>query len=255
MVDITFRTTDGAKWGAGKGANLNATEVDDNFWNLKQAIEAIASGADGVGIQSIAVVGNKMTFTMTDLTTRGPFTLPVAAFNWTGAFQGGFDYKAYDLFTASEGMYIVRQDHTSDSTFDPSASNVNGPLYALIFPYPTHYEFGFFFPGRPGLGVAAGEPMFAHAFARSVILPAGLTGSIARLKTAADADMSFPIYQDEVQIGSVEFASGNTLGTFTFTTETQLDPTDVFYVMTDATVNGAARALTLTFVGTLGSLS
>lgn len=116
-----------------KGAPLTSAEVDENFRTLQDAIDAFVS-ADGVGIASITVIGNQMTVHMTDATTQGPFPLPVAAFTWREEFVGGTEYDAYDVFTVSDsGVYLVLQDYTAATEFDPFVSNTNGPILSLMF--------------------------------------------------------------------------------------------------------------------------
>ena len=255
MVDIVFRT-DGL-WGAGKGAVLTKAEVDGNFFSLKQAVEdLIGSPLEPLEINDISVSGNQMTITLSDLvTTFGPFTLPVAVFAWKDTFVGGATYAAWDVVTSLEGMYLVLQNHTADSEFDPAASNVNGPLYKLIFPYPNIYDFGFFFPGQPGRGLNVGEAMFAHVFARDVVLFAGLDGSKARLRDAPADDMSFAIMNDDVAIGTIDFPAYSTVGTFTFAADVGFAPGDWIKVVRPGTLDDAAVELAVTFVGKLGTIS
>jgi hypothetical protein len=81
MDTIVFRTI--GAWGAGKGANLTASEVDSNFWSLAQAIVELTNDpVTPVGIASISVAGTQMTITLHDGTVLGPYTLPVLTFRW-----------------------------------------------------------------------------------------------------------------------------------------------------------------------------
>ena len=88
-MSLKFRTRDDARWGAGKGANLNPVEVDENFWDLLQRLQAVEENpAQPLQIGNITVSGNRMTITLSDgVTSFGPFTLPQAAFRFTGAYQ------------------------------------------------------------------------------------------------------------------------------------------------------------------------
>jgi hypothetical protein len=256
FLGLVFRTLDAARWGAGKGARLVAGEVDDNFWTVDQAIKALTENpTQPKQIQSITVAGNQMTITLSDGVTQfGPFTLPTAAFNVTGPYQGSHVYARFDLFTANEGMYLVLQPHTSLSVFNPADGNVNGPYYYLIFPFPTNYDVGFFFPGNPGFGIADGAAMFTlRTSARTPFyLPASLTGSTAGLLTASDNDLSFPIYQDATQIGTIDFASGATAGTFDFPDAVQFTSPNALRVLQPTTLDAAAFDLSVLFAGTKG---
>jgi hypothetical protein len=256
FLGLVFRTLDAARWGAGKGARLVAAEVDDNFWTVDQAVKTLTeSPTQPKQIQAISVAGNQMTITLSDgVTTFGPFTLPTAAFNVTGAYQGSHPYARFDLLTANDGMYLVLQPHTSLSVFNPADGNVNGPYYYLIFPFPTNYDVGFFFPGQPGFGIADGAAMFTlRTSARTPFyLPAGLTGSSAGLLTAPDDDLSFPICQGAAQIGAINFASGDTVGTFDFAEDVQFIAQDALRVLRPATLDAAAFDLSVLFAGTKG---
>jgi hypothetical protein len=255
MVDITFRTA--GAWGAGKGTVLTKEEVDGNFFSLKQAVEdLVGSPTEPLQIDDITVSDNQMTITLSDLTTTfGPFTLPVATFAWKDAFAGGATYEAWDVFTAIEGMYLVLQDHTADATFDPARTSVSGPIYRLIFPFPNIYDFGFFYPGQPGRGLDVGGAMFAHAFARDVVLFAGLAGSVAKLKAAPADDLSFHILNGDTVVGSIDFAAYSTVGTFTFPADVGFLADDWIRVTRPDVLDDAASELAVTFVGKLGELS
>lgn len=77
MVALTFRTA--GPWGVGKGANLEPSEVDENFNALDEAVEGlIADPPTAIGIGDITVEGNLLTITLTDATVFGPFELPPA---------------------------------------------------------------------------------------------------------------------------------------------------------------------------------
>jgi hypothetical protein len=138
--------------------------------------------------------------------------------------------------------------------FNPADGNVNGAYYYLIFPFPTNYDVGFFFPGQPGFGIADGAAMFTlRTSARTPFyLPAGLTGSSAGLLTAPDGDLSFPIYQDAAQIGVIDFASGATAGTFDFPDAVQFTSPNAVRVLRPDTLDAAAFDLSVLFAGTKG---
>jgi hypothetical protein len=99
---VTYRTL--GPWGAGKGANLQPSEVDANFYALAQAIVDIQDNPEQPnGIESITVSGTQMTIYLTDGTVMGPFTLPVLTFRWRGEFEPGVPYAVLDVFTFSSG--------------------------------------------------------------------------------------------------------------------------------------------------------
>lgn len=129
MTGYTFRTS--GPWGAGKGSNLTPVEVDDNFWQAIQDIEAKA--VQGVGIADVIVVGNEFSFVLTDHTILGPYTLPVATFNFRGAWAADITYFVNDIVTNDNAVYLVIFNHVSESVFDPNANDGHGDnFYQLI---------------------------------------------------------------------------------------------------------------------------
>jgi len=254
MVEITFRTTDGAKWGTGKGSPLTKEEVDNNFWSVKQAIEALQSDpTEPLQIHDITVTGNQMTITLSDLETEFTVTIPTAAFRWTEAWQAEHAYKAADVFTANSGAYLVLRDHTSDVTFDPDDSDINGPFYALIFPYQTGYDFGCFVPGAPGTGIAASKPLFAHLVRRTIHIPINAAGSLAKLGTAPIAALSFPILKNSTEVGTIDFTEYSTDGTFTVSAAVDLAPGDIIKIIRPDSIDADAEDLMVTMTALFGA--
>lgn len=113
---ITYRTA--GAWGAGKGGNLDAAEIDANFYELAQAIVALDAGPQPAEIDTITVTGNQMTITLSDLTVFGPYTLPRATFTWRDDWTATTAYYANDIVRVGARLYLVAYDHTSESTFD-----------------------------------------------------------------------------------------------------------------------------------------
>lgn len=132
-MDLTFRLP--GPWGAGKGANLQPTEVDNNFWALAEAIVDLQSNpAQPVGIASISVSGTQMTITLTDGSTMGPFTLPVLTFRWRGEWVPLATYAELDVFTVFDtGIFMAVLDHTSGATFDPDIAVGGEPALQQLF--------------------------------------------------------------------------------------------------------------------------
>jgi hypothetical protein len=142
-MDLTFRTL--GAWGAGKGANLDAGEVDNNFWSLAEAIVALQNDPTlPVGIASISVSGTEMTITLTDGSVMGPFPMPVLTFRWRGEYESGTSYAALDVFTVSAGnasinpatvrygIFMVQIAGTY-GIFDPDEAVGGEPAYLQLF--------------------------------------------------------------------------------------------------------------------------
>lgn len=137
---LTFRTTDGSRWGAGKGSNLSATEVDLNFWELLQLIQALPDLPDLVEISNITASGSQMTIHLSDGSTR-VVTMPTATFRYRGNWAAATAYTKLDLVRvldaiddADNGLYLITVNHTSAATFDPARTISGNLVYNLVIP-------------------------------------------------------------------------------------------------------------------------
>jgi hypothetical protein len=137
MVAVNFATTDNTRWGAGTGAGpagvLTPTQADIDLWNLKVAIETLQAAGGPVGISGFSVSGAELTVTMTDASTRGPFTLPVATLRSRGAWAPLTAYLVNDTFYVNGAVYTVIFAHTSASTFSAGANDGMGHNYYQEF--------------------------------------------------------------------------------------------------------------------------
>lgn len=139
MIEGLTLRTDDSDWGSGKGTNLTANEVDQNFWNLVQRIIALETNTpEPAEIASIDVTGSRFTITLDNATVFGPYELPVAAFQWRGTWAPETLYDVFDLVTIDEGdnagVYMVLVQHESDEAFNPNAENTEeGSFYQLVF--------------------------------------------------------------------------------------------------------------------------
>lgn len=253
--DLIFRTTDLTRWGVGKGSRLTKEEVDRNFWDVLQlALAAISNPLQPANIQTISVLGDQMTIELTNGNTFGPFTLPVAGFTWTGAFQSFHDYFKNDILTFADALYLVLQDNTTAGTFDPNASNIGGPFYQLMVTFPTRYDVGFFFPDTPGNGISTGAAMFAHRAAHDFFLLADLPGSVCGVNIEPTDDLVCTIMKNTTPIGTLTILADELDASFDFTDDVQFNVGDVLRVIRPDVLDATARELTVTFAGTKGLL-
>ena len=252
--ELIFRTDDGTKWGSGKGSPLRPDEVDNNFWTVLAAIINLQDNpVQPYQISNIVVSGNTMTIELSDsVTTFGPFILPVAMFNFTGAYVGNFDYEANDLFVADGGMYWVVRAVTSEPTFNAAQVDGAGAVFQLVFPYSQTLDIGFFWPGLPGTGISSGKPIFAMRAARAFYLEASLPGSVFGLDTATTGSLSFPLQKNGTVIGSLDIGAGQTVPAVTFNSTIQFYTGDILKVMRPTAVDATAADFTATFVATRG---
>lgn len=247
-----YRTT--GAWGAGKGANLTPAEVDNNFWGIVQRVLAIETNPPSPAeISNIEVVGTQMMIYLSNGDSYGPYTLPYATFRFRGEWAPATNYVFMDIVTVRQkGLYFIDQTHTSDATFDPTKQLGGEDVYTLMFGELAYvYNFGLFYPMRPGQGIAAGGYMAARLFEYAVGLSAGLPGSLAKLRVAPAADLAFEILdQDDTSLGEIQFAAGERDGTFNFASNWSGDVGDYIYIAPPDTLDTDARDLMVTIVGT-----
>jgi len=248
---ITYRTA--GDWGAGKGANLTPAEVDENFWEAIQRIISLEEDPpQAADISNIEVIGTQMKIYLSNGDEYGPYTLPYVMFRSRGEWVGGENYAFLDLVTVKgRGLYFVNVSHTADAEFDPSKQISGEDVYTLVFGESSYvYSFGIFYPMRPGQGIAADSYMAAHILAYAITLPAGLEGSVAKLRVAPAVDLVMNIFdQDATALGSITFSAGETDGVFAFDNEWVGEVGDYVYVAPPTVVDDAARDLMVTIVG------
>lgn len=146
-----YRTDDSTKWGTGKGSNLTPAEVDNNIYELRTAIDAIiASPPEAVSVVSVSQSADKtqFTFNMSDSETIGPFTLPVLEPRWRDQWEPDTLYEVLDIFqVVGVGLFSVVANHTSGSTFSPTATFGSPPVAV--------YKQWFAFSGNPPDAIAS----------------------------------------------------------------------------------------------------
>jgi len=81
-------------------------------------------------------------------------------------------------------------------------------------------------------------------------LPLNLTGSMARASTTATSSTSLLLKKNGTQIGTVNFASGATSGTFTFSTATSFSAGDVLTIVAPSTPDTTLSNVGITLKGT-----
>ena len=80
-------------------------------------------------------------------------------------------------------------------------------------------------------------------------MPSGLTGSRASAGTAATAAASITITKNGASIGSVNFAAGQKVGTFTFTAQTAFSAGDRLGFVAQATADATLADIAVTLKG------
>jgi hypothetical protein len=134
---IIFRTI--GPWGAGKGANLVAAEVDGNFYDLNTRLIVTEETIPTlVSIDHFSVSGNAFYIYMTDGTIQGPFALPQTTWNFRGTWRPSTNYMINDVTDYNGAVYMVLFNHISALVFDPGANDGSGhPYYGLMLEQPS----------------------------------------------------------------------------------------------------------------------
>jgi hypothetical protein len=118
-------------WGPGATEDLDAIDIDNNFWQSIQDIQAKA--AQGVGIANIITSGSTWTVVLTDHTLLGPYPLPVVEFIFKGEWLPNYAYLGGSIITHGGATYFIPINHTSEATFDPGANDGHGTnFYELL---------------------------------------------------------------------------------------------------------------------------
>lgn len=231
---VTYRST--GAWGSGKGAPLTAAEVDANFYELKQlANDLIARPTDPVVIDRVAVINGGVYFYLTDATEYGPFYLPQAPFRFRGSWEAGETYMRRDIFTVDGlGLVICLIPHVAPAVWDLNTKTTGGEfVYRWMFPESQYYDMCYYLPGVVGAGFPRTSPLMQVVAARSIFLPASTieyTSGYATLQASDSIDIVLPIHVNGVEVGTIYFAAGSTVGVVTVPAHAFLAAGDVLTI-------------------------
>jgi hypothetical protein len=261
---LTYRTA--GAWGAGKGSRLNAVEVDTNFYDLQQAVNALQDNPVlPAEIEDISLTGNVLRVTL----SSGTFfdvELPHPAFNPTGNWAPNTDYAANDLFkatdpdTALDGLYYVNRNFTSDSVFLPNAGVGTGgalPFASKLFDIPAAGGGGgtvtvdlgvnTFVSGKPGDGMTSGDTVWGIMADVEMYAPANLAGCRIKLDVVPTTlPYVISIAKNGDIVGTIQWDTNGVNGDAgTFAAPIQLEPGDLFQLLAPSPVDDTAKGLYL----------
>jgi len=191
-----------------KGGPLNVAEHDGNISDLDGRLTTVETNPpDANGIANVTQPSQSQIRITLDDSTQYTFTLPTAVFAWRGEWAATTSYFTNDVvFVEDDGVYIVLQNHTSDSTFDADASDSDGNFYAQLFGVVTGtpYDFTLVLDATP----AAGATIDRVPILRDITIPANFDGAVASGGTNPDDFSDFTGYEisvrdDDVEIGTV----------------------------------------------------
>jgi len=233
ILSLLYRTA--GAWGAGKGSNLTPAEVDQNFYDLEQAVETLAANPTlPAEIESAEVTdGDQLSFFLSNGDFTAPVTLPSGKPVWREDWLPETEYTTGDLFRAQDpvsgvtGLYYTNRSFESGLAFDPDLGiGIGGTLPYASFLMASHdkVRIGWYWPGVPGAGLpfdrlVSDETMCMFAFLATdtFYLPVDFSGSIAKLRGPSGGDLTFGIAKNNVQFGLLSFTAGEADGVFSFT--------------------------------------
>lgn len=240
---LIYRSDDVTRWGTGQDSDLDAPQIDVNFYTLWFALNALEGSQESLAsIVSANIQGNQLFFHLSNDAVLGPLTVPSAQWNAKGDWQPNTAYAAFDVFTNNGKVYLAAQASPGAATFSPTSSGTNGqPNFMLLLENPDDE--------LPPGGVvgqmllkATGSPLnteWANVYARIVCqiigqpdpgevvlqyvsvddmtLPNGLTKSIAYNSTFPSVDgVVWTINQNGNVLGTIIFnADGSAVNEFT----------------------------------------
>lgn len=111
------------------------------------------------------------------------------------------------------------------------------------------YDIGVFFPGTTE---DAFQTILLFVAARAFTLPADLDGSEAYAITAPDAETTFTIERNNVEIGTVVFGAGNNEGSFTLSSETDFVAGDTLEIIGPEYADAYLADFSITLRGSSG---
>ncbi len=261
MVDnITYRTNDITRWGTGQGSDLSAPQIDINFWSLFEQIAALQDGQTS-GIDFFNVAGNNFYVHLKDHTVLGPYTLPVAEWNFRGQWLPTTAYEVMDVITDNGAVYLVIFAHTSAGTFNMFANDGLGhDYYGLLLEQPSdvlpaggtagqvltksvdspdfevewtnqNRTLAFYIEGQP----VAGELLLQYIAVENLLFPSGLAGSAAYQEIESSTDVTYDLFKNGAAIGSFNFfgPSPFTMST-TFPGDVAFEPGDILTMVAPA---------------------
>jgi hypothetical protein len=107
------------------------------------------------------------------------------------------------------------------------------------------YDVGSMLNGVP----TASQVLMRYPFPRTVVFPAGLTGSRGVAAVAATAQTDFDIKKGAASVGTMRFAASGTVATFIMATETTFSPGDVLTVVAPGSADATLASVGFALVG------
>lgn len=252
-LDITYLTS--GAWGPGIGILLEDYQVDTNFWNIQQAIEALQN--DRPQPNGIANITTSNAFWIVTLDDGKVLETPIAIvkFNWIGDWQPFFIFKALDAFKVTGvGIYDVNVDHIASAVFDELEIRDGHAVYNKLFGADVGavsaadqiYDVETCYQGK--LSDSPIDLLFEFIMLRHGTLPVAATHRAYLHVPPSTAIQVLPIYHNDAQIGSITFGIGASDGVFAFAVgDADLPAGDRIGIGKPPAADATAQTLTVAF--------
>lgn len=262
MQVLTYRTDDISRWGSGNGSDLNAVQIDLNFWALFSAVDTLESALTSnttVSIDYITVTGNQLFVHLTNHSVQGPITVPSTIWNPRGPWAENTHYSPLDVVSFNGGLYLVNIDHISGTSFSVNSTDGQSHyLYTLMLQdlhemLPTGGAVGQRLVQQAGSPFATawvsdkirmattilGQPKPSQLYMQygcvdHMHIPAGAAGSVAYSteNVSGGTPMIIQINKNGSAIGSIVFAASPTVD-IVFPSAVSFVPGDVITLKTN----------------------
>jgi hypothetical protein len=163
-----------------------------------------------------------------------------------GSAQASVQATIYEM-SATVGRGFGRSvglASTGSSSIPPSGTPFVPPVGAGLAPFIVPIEWLDPSPIDPSMIIARVD------FAINVTFPAGLGGSVGKLKVAATSTMVFDIQKNGVSFGSVTFAAGGTIASFSASAPASFASTDILELVAPAISDPTGIKPAITLSGT-----
>lgn len=152
-----------------------------------------------------------------------------------------YDESAWVYFTPAEGWLAYVKDTDKYVKFDGTnwvdlTTGGGGGTAAM--------EYACYIAGKP----AAAEIVMRHVMTQAGTIPIGMTGSRAVLNVATTAAKSFDLKKNTTAIGTINFAAGAVVGTFTFTAAVAFAAGDILQLSAPAAQDATLADLSVSIV-------
>lgn len=242
---ITYRTT--GLWGAGKGSNLTLEEVDTNFHDVDQTLDAAeAAMITPDAVSGVTVDGYQFSVALSDGRVYGPKPMPITGLRLVNAYIPGAEYKESNLLLFDKSVWLITQTHIAPTEFDPTYGDTEGAFYHKVWGEAEQFDLAAYIPGPP-------PPLVYQLVSpRQFIIPDGASGCIFA-RVAPSVELGFVVLRNALEVGTMTIPAGQNTGVVDFPSLALFGPEDVLSVetlpeSTETETTGADISFTLTAI-------